>query len=204
MSTQDPRAEPVSLTPGEATEAKIHSEAVALLRDEIYRKLVAQEKRNADQVTEFAGKHARHAEGQARLELVVGRCLELAEGVDKALGHDADDTRGTKSTGLYLKIERLSRVSLHEGGDDQGLQKQIEAVYQFAAGGFEGLKPITDHLTKAIGVPENVALGVKGSGLVHEVSKLTSIRTVAVVAIGTFLAGGGAAVAIAHFIGAHL
>ncbi len=140
----------------------------------------------------------------ARIERRVGRAVELAEGVDKALGHDADDTRGTKSTGLYLKIERLSRVSLHDNGDDQGLQKEIESVYQFAAGGFEGLKPVTDHLTRAIGVPENIALGIKGSGLVHEVSKLTSIRTVAVVAIGTFLAGGGAAVAIVHFLGAHL
>lgn len=96
--------------------------------------------------------------------------------------------------------------------DAQALQNTLELQAAVTAGNFAALTIAIDGLAKRqadedaklrteIGVAPDKVKGVEGSGVLKAIAEINNARAIAVIAIGTFLAGGGVVAALLQFLG---
>ena len=140
---------------------------------------------------------------EAKVDRMIGRVEHACTGIDAARVDVANMRKAPAAAPAPA-----ARSSAHDlsAPDAQTLQNQIEGLTIEMRGNFEGFAREHNAMRTAIGAEPNIAWGVKGSGILGALYELNNRKTVAIVAIGSSLAGGtlvAAVLGLIKFLGGH-
>jgi hypothetical protein len=195
----DPRAEPDH---DEADSDRVSSAARALRNDELLGAVRGLEGR-VDAVR-----------SGVKLELAgvredIEKVRELCQGIAATVGR-IDSERETMRAAVR-ELQAGRRRALEDDGADarrsasnldaQALQSSIEHVDAQHRGDVAAIVARLGRVEKVVGAEPDPVLKIDGSGLAADVARFRSARQLAVVAIGSCIAGGSAVAAALKFLG---